>query len=110
LDAVDMALGKELQVERWFESGSQSVANLALSSPNLRFEIVENLPSLINSSTMNAFIFGHPLWSCDESRLVPIQSQAASKLRESGYAVTFVSLFELDRSPIKLQIKLNEIG
>jgi DEAD/DEAH box helicase domain-containing protein len=110
LDAVDLALGRELQVERWFESGFQAVSNLALTNPSLRFEIVNSLPVLVNDSTNNAFIFGHPLWSCDLDRLVPMQSQAAAKLNESGFVVKFVSLFELDRSPIKLQIKLNEIG
>jgi hypothetical protein len=38
-----------------------------------------------------------------------MQTNTAAMLKESGFAVNFVSLFEVDRSPIKLQIKLNEI-
>lgn len=107
LDAVDLALGRELELSRWTDSGSQAVGKLADTNVNLKFQEIDLLPVLTNDDTGKAFVFGHPLWSVREDNLTAVQSKVGNQLRQSGHKVEFVSLFELERTPIKLLIRLN---
>lgn len=109
LDAVDLALGRELNLSRWTDSGTQAVSKLADTNANLKFQVIDFLPALTNTGTGKAFVFGHPLWSLLEKGLTAVQSSVGHQLRESGHKVEFVNLFELERSPIKLLIKLNAV-
>jgi DEAD/DEAH box helicase domain-containing protein len=108
LDAVDLALGRDLNLSRWTDSGAQAVSKIADTNTNLRFEVMDLLPVLTNTVTGKAFVFVHPLWSVLEHGLTADQSVVGSKLRDSGHNIEFVNLFELERSPIKLLIKLND--
>jgi hypothetical protein len=108
LDAVDLALGRDLNLSRWTDSGAQAVSKIADTNTNLKFEVMDLLPVLTNTVTGKAFVFGHPLWSVLEHGLTADQSVVGSKLRDSGHKIEFVNLFELERSPIKLLIKLKD--
>jgi hypothetical protein len=81
---------------------------LAAANSKLEFQVIEGLPVLTNSSSGKVFIFGHPLWPIGGESLTPLQTKVFSRFNDTGVVPEFVNIFELDRSPIKLQIKLNE--
>jgi DEAD/DEAH box helicase domain-containing protein len=108
LDAVDLALGRELNLSRWFDEGSRSVRKLAEANANLDFEVVDLLPVLTNRESNKSFVFGHPLWSVDVSQLSEEQESVSNIIARRGHSVNLINFFELERSPIKLLMKLND--
>lgn len=110
LDLVDLALGKQLDWSRWqsvAELGLEAFGNFELSE-STKGEWVTGLPTIQNSNSKKAVIFGHPLWSTESANLTPQQLEAARELVALGFDVIHENLFDLERRPITLFSKLQK--
>ena len=108
LDLVDLALGKQLDWVRWqkvAELGLEAFGNFELSD-TIKGEWVAGLPTIQNSANKKAIIFGHPLWSIEETNLTPEQMLTQGELTSKGFSVIQENLFDLERRPISLFTKL----
>ncbi len=110
IDSVELALGKELDLSRWFSGVQVKLQAIEQSNPQVIGELVQELWTLRNEETKRAVVLAHPLWSLEADLLNNQQKQAQSELESLGYQVQHFSLFDLDRKPISLMTKLGMIG
>jgi DEAD/DEAH box helicase domain-containing protein len=110
VDAVELALGRELDLSRWFTGLAVKVEALEQSNPGVIAESVHELWTLRNESTNKAVVLAHPLWSLEDELLCPQQLATETHLKSIGYEVEHFSLFDLERKPISLMTKLGLIN
>ena len=106
LDAVELALGKELNLARWFSSAARELGGLVQDLPSVQIAEYSGLPVLINSVSKSAVVFGHPLWSSQAGLLTDTQSAAEAELAAEGLYVTHVNYFDLNRKPLSIRSQI----
>jgi DEAD/DEAH box helicase domain-containing protein len=109
LDMVELSLGKELKLTRWHSLAEESMTSFCAIDPEgmLEKNWVHGLPVITNDSLKLAIVFGHPLWSTDESNLVSEQNAAQVELAATGFKVLHKNLYDLERRPITIWAAAN---
>jgi DEAD/DEAH box helicase domain-containing protein len=110
IDAVELALGRELDLSRWFDGVQIKLDAISHANSGVIGEVIQELWTLRNETTMRAVVLAHPLWSLEVDLLRPQQMAAQKELSSLGYQVEHFSLFDLERKPISLLTKLGVIG
>jgi DEAD/DEAH box helicase domain-containing protein len=102
LDTVELALGKELDLDRWFHNAEEALKGISHNRPNIEFEMNHGLPVLKNHDTKIALIFGHPLWSTAADQLTESQNSASASVHADGLVAIQANFFDVARKPLVL--------
>jgi DEAD/DEAH box helicase domain-containing protein len=102
LDTVELALGKELNLDRWFHNAEEVLRGITHNRPNIEFEMIHGLPVLKNQDTKVAMIFAHPLWSTDADQLTESQYSVSASVKENGFVALQTNFFDVTRKPLAL--------
>ncbi len=106
-DVSDLAMGKELNLERWFGDAPRSVelfasAIGASSDLSASAELFGSLPGLVNDSRRRVVLLGHPLWTLESDFFTFEQEQAVEAAEARGLAWEMLDLhsFLRDRGAV----------
>ena len=103
LDMLDLAAGEPLKEPRWLSRAPLAAEAFVRSmGDTLSYDVIEELPVLLNRSKGKAEVLGHPLWRRDLEHLTERQSLVLDILeRDHGIPhVAFSDLYEVDRLPL----------
>lgn len=106
LDLVDLSLGEKLNTDRWFSSAHDAITAFVRLNSNFKAEMVNGIPGVLDTDTMNAILLSHPLWSNESKYLNEQQKLAETSLVQKGFQVIHQNGFELEREPISIFTKL----
>jgi DEAD/DEAH box helicase domain-containing protein len=109
LDMLDLAAGEPLRESRWLARAPLAAEAFVRSmGGSLSYDVIEELPVLLNPSKSKATVLGHPLWRRDIEHLTERQSLVLDILeRDRGIScVAFSDLYEVDRLPLAVLRKL----
>ena len=106
LDAVDLALGGSLDLERWFKGLESKLETFASNHEALRVRRAAGLHAFVNDRKQ-AMVFGHPLWNFggDEPKMAE-QLAAEAELEREGFSVVHRSVLDLSRRPVAILLDL----
>jgi DEAD/DEAH box helicase domain-containing protein len=86
LDVTDLALGRELPLERWFTQVPRAIEAFGVSfgamADPYKVEVIEGVHVLTHEN--RAVVIGHPLWSRRPSHHTALQEDVASEILGSG--------------------------
>lgn len=102
LDTVELALGKELNLDRWFHNAEEVLRGITHNRPNIKFEMINGLPVLKNHDFKTALIFCHPLWSTDSDSLNQMQRGVQEMLLNMKFEVVQSNYYDVTRKPLAL--------
>jgi DEAD/DEAH box helicase domain-containing protein len=102
IDTVELALGKNLNLSRWFAGAKDELRGLTQHADHLEYDLVQGLPILINTQRNISVVFGHPLWSIDREHLSDLQKQVELVLASRGLIVEHANFFDASRKPIAI--------
>lgn len=102
LDTVELALGRELKLERWFQNAEDALMGITHNRAGVEFEFIHELPVLKNQSSGIAMIFGHPLWSTHIEQLTEKQVSASEIIVSQGLQAIQGNFFDIARKPLAL--------
>ena len=99
---MELALGKELNLERWFHDAEGVLKGITNNRSSIEFETLFDLPVLKNQESKVALIFGHPLWSTRPEMLNQKQLSAGETLTSQGMKAIQGNFFDIARKPLAL--------
>jgi DEAD/DEAH box helicase domain-containing protein len=102
LDTVELALGKEINLDRWFHNAEQVLSGITHNRAGIEFETIGELPVVKNEASKTAIIFGHPLWSSQADQLTEKQKTASEVLTNQGLQAIQGNFFDISRKPLAL--------
>ena len=109
LDMLDLAAGEPLKEPRWLSRAPLAAEAFVRSmGSSLSYDVIQELPVLLNRSEGKAAVLGHPLWRRDLEHLTERQSLVLDILEgDLGIPhVAFSDLYEVDRLPLAVLRKL----
>lgn len=112
LDVAELAIGRELRLNRWLERARNVAHALAealscAGTRGLRLRALDDageLPVLVCEETHRAALLGHPLWLSAPEEWTPVQRQACQTVSEH-HGVRHAAHFDfimLERDPMKV--------
>jgi DEAD/DEAH box helicase domain-containing protein len=109
LDMLDLAAGEPLKEARWLSRAPLAAEAFVRSmGGSLSYDVIEELPVLLNLSEGKATVLGHPLWRRDLEHLTERQSLVLDILEQDRGipCVAFSDPYEVDRLPLAVLRKL----
>ena len=103
LDMLDLAAGEPLKEQRWLSRAPVAAEAFVQSmGGSLHYDVIEQLPVVLNRGNGKAAVLGHPLWRRDLEHLTERQSLVLDILENDvGIpCVSFSDLYEVDRLPL----------
>lgn len=111
LDMVDLALGRSLNLDRWFSTLPRALTNFASGLTGIEVQSRGGLDLLINAEKKLSVVFGHPLWSFETAQLrTSMQVNAEAALQLDSYKVKHRSIEDIERNPISVMRDLGLVG
>jgi DEAD/DEAH box helicase domain-containing protein len=109
LDVVDLSLGHELDLSRWFTNNEASLSAICELNSEIEATQIAGLPALVNRKVGKLVLFTHPLWSLEKEFWNDLQRMANEQAQSVAKQVEFVNIFDLDRKPITVFRALQQI-
>ncbi|MEU4360494.1 DEAD/DEAH box helicase [Promicromonospora sp. NPDC023987] len=112
LDVVDLALGNDLTLDRWFDQVPRSVDTFgsafgAMVDP-YEVEVIEGVHVLTHAN--RAVVIGHPLWSRRNAHHSPFQEAVAAEVLGSGRTLVWTDARTLRSRPVQVAKALKNMA
>ncbi|WP_433537208.1 DEAD/DEAH box helicase [Micromonospora sp. CA-249363] len=108
LDMAELALQEDVDWKRWLGRASVLTRGFLASfgQHGIKAQEMEGLAVLYQTDKRRAVILGHPLWRQERHLLREEQEAALRWVESNGFEVQSGDLFELDRTPMRIALRL----